>query len=82
MAGLFPLALLAACGSNAVVTKTATDEIFPVQVLRVQPENLLRTLNAVGTVRYRRETTLGFTSSGKVATVRFDDFAAWGSVAA
>ena len=72
-AGLTPLALLVACGSDTAATKTATDEVFPVQVMRVQPENLLRTLNAVGTVRYRRETTLGFTSSGKVASVRFDE---------
>lgn len=73
LVGLLPLALLCSCGEENVATKTASDEVYPVQVMRVQPENLLRTLNAVGTVRYRRETTLGFTSSGKVASVRFDE---------
>ncbi len=84
LAGLAPLALLVACGGDKAATKTAADEVFPVQVLRVQPENMLRTLNAVGTVRYRRETTLGFTSSGKVASVRFDegDFVKRGSLLA
>ncbi len=72
-AGVTPLLLLVACSSEKAANKTAADEVFPVQVLRVQPENLLRTLNAVGTVRYRRETALGFTSPGKVASVRFDE---------
>lgn len=73
LAGLLPLLLLAACGEDKVVTKTAADEIHPVQVVTVQQENLQRTINAVGTVRYRRETPLGFTTPGKVATVRFEE---------
>lgn len=73
LAGMLPFALLWACGEENVATKTAADEVFPVQVIRVQQENRLRTLSAIGTVRYRRETTLGFTSSGKVASVRFDE---------
>ena len=81
---LTPLVLLVSCGGETAANKTAADEVFPVQVLRVQPENMLRTLNAVGTVRYRRETVLGFTSSGKVASVRFDegDFVKRGSLLA
>lgn len=71
--GLLPLTLVMSCGENKVTTKTAADEIHPVQVISVQQENLLRTLNAVGTVRYRRETPLGFTTSGKVASVRFEE---------
>ena len=71
--GFLPLVLLVGCGDDKVVTKTAADEIYPVQVMRVQPENMLRTLNAVGTVRYRRETPLGFTTAGKVASVRFEE---------
>jgi RND family efflux transporter MFP subunit len=84
LAGLATLALLAACSGDKAATKTAADEVFPVQVLRVQPENMLRTLTAVGTVRYRRETTLGFTSSGKVDSIRFDegDFVKRGSLLA
>ncbi len=69
---LMPLALLAACGSDKDARKP-TDEVFPVQVITVQPENLMRTINAVGTVRYRREVPLGFTTAGKVATVRFEE---------
>jgi len=73
LVGFLPLALLAACGDEKAVTKTAADEIHPVRVVTVQQENLQRTINAVGTVRYRRETPLGFTTAGKVATVRFEE---------
>lgn len=71
--GLLPLLVIAACGEDKAATKAATDEIYPVQVMSVQPENMLRTLKAVGTVRYRRETPLGFTTAGKVASVRFEE---------
>lgn len=71
--GLLPFALLAACGDEKAATKTALDEVHPVQVVTVQQENLQRVINAVGTVRYRRETPLGFTTAGKVATVRFEE---------
>jgi RND family efflux transporter MFP subunit len=73
LVGLMPLALLAACGEEKVATKTAADEVHPVQVVTVQQESLQRVINAVGTVRYRRETPLGFTTAGKVATVRFEE---------
>jgi RND family efflux transporter MFP subunit len=73
LVGLLPLALLAACGEQKAAPKKASDEIHPVQVVTVQQENLQRTINAVGTVRYRRETPLGFTTAGKVATVRFEE---------
>jgi RND family efflux transporter MFP subunit len=73
LAGLMPLALLAACGEEKAVPKAASDEIHPVQVVTVQQENLRRTIDAVGTIRYRRETPLGFTTAGKVATVRFEE---------
>jgi RND family efflux transporter MFP subunit len=66
-------ALLAGCGSSKPTVKGASEEIFPVQVINVQPGNLIRTISAVGTVRYRRETPLGFTTSGKVASVRFEE---------
>lgn len=73
LVGLLPLALLAACGEEKAVTKNASDEVHPVHVVTVQQENLQRIINAVGTVRYRRETPLGFTTAGKVATVRFEE---------
>ena len=34
---------------------------------------MVQTISAVGTVRYRRETPLGFTTPGKVANVRFEE---------
>jgi RND family efflux transporter MFP subunit len=68
-----PLVLLAACGEDKAVVKASSDEAFPVQVVTVQQESLQRVINAVGTVRYRRETPLGFTTPGKVATVRFEE---------
>jgi RND family efflux transporter MFP subunit len=52
---------------------TVTEEIFPVRVLAVQPANLQRSLDAIGTLRYRRETPLGFTTSGKVSRVSFEE---------
>jgi RND family efflux transporter MFP subunit len=73
LVGLLPFLLLAACGEEKAATKAASDEIYPVQVVTVQQENLQRTINAVGTVRYLRETPLGFTTAGKVATVRFEE---------
>jgi RND family efflux transporter MFP subunit len=47
-------------------------EITPVHVVTVQPANLQRDMSIVGTIRHRRETPLGFTTSGKVSAVRFD----------
>jgi len=65
--------LLQGCGDNEAAKPATVDEVFPVQILTVQPGNMVRTLDAVGTVRYRRETPLGFTTPGKVATVRFEE---------
>lgn len=73
LAVVLPFALLAACGEEKAVPKTVSDEAHPVQVVTVQQENLQRMINAVGTIRYRRETPLGFTTAGKVATVRFEE---------
>jgi RND family efflux transporter MFP subunit len=58
---------------TANVKAAQTEELFPVQVMTVQPSSFQRTLNAVGTVRYRRETPLGFTTSGKLAQVNFEE---------
>lgn len=64
---------LAGCGERANDAKPASEEVFPVQVMTVQPSNMVQALTAVGTVRYRRETPLGFTTAGKVAAVRFEE---------
>jgi RND family efflux transporter MFP subunit len=83
-AACLALAPLTACGNGKAEKAAPTDETFPVQTMTVQPGNMLRTLTAVGTVRYRRETPLGFTTSGKVASVRYDrgDFVKRGALLA
>ncbi len=72
-AALLPLLLAAACDKKETkaVAKN-NEETIAVQAITVQPTNLIRTLNSVGTVRHRRETPLGFTTPGKVSSVRYD----------
>jgi RND family efflux transporter MFP subunit len=65
--------ILSGCSGGKPVAKAANDDIIPVQVVSVQRGSAIRTISAVGTVRYRRETPLGFTTAGKVATVRFEE---------
>jgi RND family efflux transporter MFP subunit len=65
--------LLSGCSEKTSQPIKPRDDVIAVQVVPVLQSNLLRTINAVGTVRYRRETPLGFTTSGKVASVRFDE---------
>jgi membrane fusion protein (multidrug efflux system) len=73
MAAAVPLFLTAACDKKeAAVAQVKNDDTVAVQVVTVQPTNLIRSINAVGTVRHRRETPLGFTTSGKVSSIRYD----------
>lgn len=65
--------LLHGCDGKEADTAAPSEEVFPVQVMTVQPSNMVQTISAVGTVRYRRETPLGFTTPGKVANVRFEE---------
>ena len=65
--------LLHGCDGKEADTVAPSEEVFPVQVMTVQPSNMVQTISAVGTVRYRRETPLGFTTPGKVANVRFEE---------
>jgi len=59
---------------DAKPTASKAEEKLPsVEVLSVQPSNLRRNITAVGTLRYRRETPLGFTTSGRVARVAFNE---------
>ena len=67
------VAALSACSAAKSEKVAPVEETFPVQTVTVQTGNMVRTLSVVGTVRYRRETPLGFTTSGKVATVRFNE---------
>ena len=64
---------LSACGASSNEKAPPAEEVFPVQTITVQTGNMVRVLNVVGTVRYRRETPLGFTTAGKVATVRYNE---------
>lgn len=70
---LLSTTLLYGCGEKDDKKATPSEEVFPVQVMNVQPGAMLQTISAVGTVRYRRETPLGFTTPGKVASVRFEE---------
>ena len=71
--GLLLLIPLAGCGDGANNSQTVAQNVQPVQVFTIEKQSLQREINAVGTVRYRRETPLGFTTAGKVAVVRFDE---------
>ncbi len=67
------VAALYACGAAKSEKVAPAEETFAVQIVTVQTGSMVRTLSVVGTVRYRRETPLGFTTSGKVSTVRFNE---------
>ena len=67
-------AALAGCGSKEPEAAAPTsDAVVPVRIIVAQPAAENRSVSAVGTVRYRRETPLGFTTSGRVANVRFNE---------
>jgi membrane fusion protein (multidrug efflux system) len=64
---------LAGCSDSASESTVAPKAALPVEIFTVGNQNAEREINAVGTVRYRRETPLGFTTAGKVAVVRFEE---------
>lgn len=67
-----PLLITSACDGDNSKADNADETAISVQVLQVKPTNLIREINAVGTIKHRRETPLGFTTSGKVASMRYD----------
>lgn len=73
LTGLLLLIALAGCSDSASKSKAAPKAALPVEIFTVGTQSLQREINAVGTVRYRRETPLGFTTAGKVALVRFEE---------
>jgi len=75
LTGLLLLSLLAGCSDSAPESesKVAPKAALPVEIFIVENQSAEREINAVGTVRYRRETPLGFTTAGKVAVVRFEE---------
>ncbi|MEQ8743530.1 efflux RND transporter periplasmic adaptor subunit [Parasphingorhabdus sp.] len=67
------LVLLTGCGVSEPQTKPSSTNPIPAYVTSVQPASNSETLTAAGTVRLRRETSLGFTTGGKVASVRYEE---------
>jgi len=79
--GPFALSLIAGCalalsacsdGGDAAAP-AAKDKVYPVSIAVVQPASTSSLITAAGTVRYRYETPLGFTTAGKIASIRFEE---------
>jgi len=69
------LAFMLLLGCNATEADEAPNQSDPIPaaVALAQPASDSETLTLPGTVRLRRETALGFTTSGKVASVRYEE---------
>lgn len=66
--------MLAGCSDGGRAPKVGNgDKTYPVTIAVVQPAATTRVIAAAGTVRYRRETPLGFTSAGKIASIRYQE---------
>jgi RND family efflux transporter MFP subunit len=65
---------LAACSNGDAAPKPdAAAKVYPVTIAVVQPAATTKVITAAGTVRYRYETPLGFTTAGKIASIRFQE---------
>jgi membrane fusion protein (multidrug efflux system) len=74
LAALAGLTLLTACSDGEAAREPAAeDAVYPVTIAVVQPAATSQTITAAGTVRYRYETPLGFTTAGKIASIRFQE---------
>ena len=67
------LVSLTGCGFGEQAEKPQSNGPIPAAVTIVQPASENELLVAAGTVRLRRETALGFTTGGKVVSVRFEE---------
>jgi len=67
------LVFMTGCSVSEPEAKPKSTDPIPAAVTTVQPASESETLNAAGTVRLRRETALGFTTGGKVASVRYEE---------
>lgn len=67
------LALSACSGGAEEAAPVAADKIYPVTIAVVRPASTSALITAAGTVRYRYETPLGFTTAGKIASIRFQE---------
>ncbi len=65
---------LASCSEEkSASAASGSEKVYPVTLAIVQPAATSKTITAAGTVRYRYETPLGFTSAGKIASIRFEE---------
>ncbi len=64
--------VLFACGAPPPEEKKSGDPI-PAGIAQVQTASENEVISAAGTVRLRRETELGFTTAGQVASVRYEE---------
>lgn len=67
------LVLVTGCSVSEPEEKPKSTNPIPAAVTTVQPASESETLTAAGTIRLRRETALGFTTGGKVASVRYEE---------
>jgi membrane fusion protein (multidrug efflux system) len=67
---MLAIALLAACSQPAPAPPPAEPQV---RIAQVGGNNLPATISATGTVAWRRETSLGFTSAGRIATVAVNE---------
>ncbi|WP_288018014.1 efflux RND transporter periplasmic adaptor subunit [Blastomonas sp.] len=66
--------VLASCSEEkSASAASGSEKVYPVTLAIVQPAATSKTITAAGTVRYRYETPLGFTSAGKIASIRFEE---------
>ncbi|MGB5483835.1 MAG: efflux RND transporter periplasmic adaptor subunit [Parasphingorhabdus sp.] len=67
------LVFLTGCGVGEQAEKPQSNGPIPAAVTTVQPASENELIVAAGTVRLRRETSLGFTTGGKVVSVGFEE---------
>jgi RND family efflux transporter MFP subunit len=67
------LVLSACSGGKEEAAPAAADKVYPVDIALVRPASGSAIITAAGTVRYRYETPLGFTTAGKIASIRFQE---------
>lgn len=68
---IMPLLLLSACRSEPVAK--AHEVVTTVRVATIGVADTVPVVDAVGTVRYRREPSLGFTSAGRVVVITVNE---------
>ncbi|WP_417620503.1 efflux RND transporter periplasmic adaptor subunit [Parasphingorhabdus sp.] len=67
------LVVLAGCSAGKPDENTKSTDLIPAAVTTVQPASENEIISAAGTVRLRRETALGFTTGGQVASVSYEE---------